>query len=273
VKVSFEEIADLTDANAAPAPARGAVPPPPPPSEDFAPPPPPPNGMSPPPPPPAQAPPGPAPAARGPLPPLPPPAGPCRAGESLAQLQADDDIAGPLCVDRTEVTVAQYTACVNANACHTENLACDSGANWGRPDHLNHPMNCVSTEQSEAYCAWKQARLPTMNEWRAFATPHDGEFPWGGDNAEGHACWSGEEKRTGTCPVGFYARGIGPWGLYDLAGNVAEWTSTDRRGKRMFLGGAWDDKKAKKLRTDAENKNDPSSHFDDVGFRCVRSVR
>jgi formylglycine-generating enzyme required for sulfatase activity len=185
-----------------------------------------------------------------------------------------------LCADRTEVTVAAYAECVNANYCRAEDLGCDGAANWGRPDRSNHPINCVSALQAEVYCSWKKARLPTAEEYSAMASPpHRAKqwYPWGepdpDDDGKHRACWSGgENARSGTCAVGSFPSGAGRGGILDAVGNVWEWTSTVRRNDRVFMGGAWNEKTTRKLAHDSSNHNSPSSHFEDVGFRCVHAV-
>jgi hypothetical protein len=251
VKVGFEEIADLNEPGAKPGPAAAVT-----------------DAPSPPPPPPYTPP-------SAPAKPAVPLEGPCQEGESFVKLKVEDDVAGPLCVDRTEVTVAQFQRCVDAAYCKdTGEMQCGNAANWGRPDRANHPINCVSAIQGEVYCAWKHARLMTQPEWDAL-TVLSGNYPWGDDEPDGRACWSGDQDqpRTGTCAVGSFPKGLGRSRVYDLSGNVAEWTSSEKRGKRLFVGGAFNEKSAKRFQMGGFGKQDPTSQFDDVGFRCVRTAR
>ncbi len=111
-----------------------------------------------------------------------------------------------------------------------------------------------------------------MAEREKLAEPESG-YPWGDDDPKGRVCWSAEHNRDGTCAVGSYPIGAGRWGMLDLAGNVWEWTSTERRGKRVFMGGAWNDGSPRRMRYGSENRNDVHAHFDDVGFRCVRNAK
>jgi iron(II)-dependent oxidoreductase len=180
-----------------------------------------------------------------------------------------------VCAGRTEVTVSQYQGCVNARACSAAELKCGGSPNWGLPDRAGHPINCVNAKQAEAYCAWKKTRLPSLLEFQALARREDGEgeFPWGGAEPRGRVCWSGEKERHSTCVAGFYPTGAGRGGILDIVGNVWEWTSTDLRRDRVFAGGAWNDSNPGRLETTSVNRNSADVHFDDVGFRCVRTVR
>ncbi|MEM9057679.1 MAG: protein kinase, partial [Pseudomonadota bacterium] len=75
--------------------------------------------------------------------------------------------AAYLAVDRTEVSVVAYQACVDAGACRkTLKL---SGCNLRQRGREQHPLNCASVEHADAYCRWRGARLPTGDEWYAAA--------------------------------------------------------------------------------------------------------
>jgi formylglycine-generating enzyme required for sulfatase activity len=119
------------------------------------------------------------------------------------------------------------------------------GAQWRRPHGPgssvkrlgDHPVTQVAAEDAEAYAAWAGKELPTEAEWEFAARGGlDGAvFTWGDDFAPGGAMmantWQGEfpwqnlntDGWEGTSPVkSFPANG---YGLYDMAGNVWEWTS------------------------------------------------
>lgn len=96
----------------------------------------------------------------------------------------------------------------------------------------NHPVHGVTLSQAMAYCEWlsgktgRRFRLPTEAEWEFAAKgPSDLEFPWGNDYAPDH-CNTAEEMIFDTTPVGMFPKGRGPFGHYDLGGNVEEFTST-----------------------------------------------
>lgn len=151
-------------------------------------------------------------------------------------------------VDPTEVTVAAYRKCVDAGACKPPayvdeavpgagvNLGEALGCTYDQPGRAAHPVSCVSVAEAIAYCEWRGARLPTTNEWRYLArgsAPR--EFPWGDEPPDStrlhvRAAAPGNEERRpaessppATSPAGAYPAGRTPEGLFDMAGNVAEW--------------------------------------------------
>jgi hypothetical protein len=94
-------------------------------------------------------------------------------------------------IDRTEVTVAQFAACVDQGGCSSEGLTMPyfdgsehpdfaEFCNWQKRD--DHPINCVTWEQARTYCQWAGKRLPTEAEWEKAARGTDGrKYPWGND--------------------------------------------------------------------------------------------
>lgn len=151
-------------------------------------------------------------------------------------------------IDTTEVTVGVYRRCVEAGTCTAVRVLSNpatSDCNWdparfGRKleEPAQHPANCITFQQANAYCHWAGKRLPTSDEWEAAARAPDARtYPWGTapapdvsiypigrgrnkapDNAY-VACW----RNPGTCRVGTDTPT--PLGLRDMAGNVSEWTS------------------------------------------------
>jgi formylglycine-generating enzyme required for sulfatase activity len=127
-------------------------------------------------------------------------------------------------MDVTEVTVAKYGECVATGRCApaVTGLYC----NGARKDRVDHPTNCVDFKRATAYCEWAGKRLPTEEEWEYAARGTDGrKYPWGNDgqSPSKRACWY---HMDGTCAVGSYPSGDSPFGLHDMVGNVAEWTSS-----------------------------------------------
>ena len=135
-----------------------------------------------------------------------------------------------------------------------------SGATWRHPagpgssleGKHNHPVVQVSHHDAMAFAAWAGKRLPTEEEWEAAARGAKGQsFPWGDrwlvDHGNLEAACLG-----GTTAVEHYGRkAMSPFGLFDLLGNVAEWTSSPhagqadsppgRSGERIYIlkGGSW----------------------------------
>ena len=118
------------------------------------------------------------------------------------------------------------------------------GANWKHPNgpdsdingKENQPVVHIAFEDAEAYCKWAGRRLPTEAEWEyaARAGKKDELFFWGSDISQlsSHAnSWEGEFPVENTKEDGFERRAPimsyppNDFGLYDMAGNVWEWTS------------------------------------------------
>ena len=167
---------------------------------------------------------------------------------------------GHFFIDRTEVTVGGYKACVDAGACKTDDLATPVfegkpqpdwawACNWGKADRAGHPVNCVAWEQAAAYCKWAGKRLPSEAEWEKAARGKDGrKYAWGNmEYAElarnalrmGNIADEAEKRRdpewtvaagyddgfAGTAPVGSFPAGASPAGALDMTGNVLEWVA------------------------------------------------
>ena len=194
---------------------------------------------------------------------------------------------------------------------------------FSNPAYNDYPVVGVTWEQANAFCAWRtdyllkglgaearyiqRYRLPTEAEWEYAARGKDGtEFPWDNvDTKSEDGCFfanfkpdRGNYTKDGnliTSKAGIYAANTN--GLYDMAGNVAEWTSTVyteagveamndfnpqleykaakedpyRLKKKSVRGGSWKDPESyisSAWRT-WEYQNQPRSY---IGFRCVRSL-
>ena len=147
------------------------------------------------------------------------------------------------------------------------------------PGAERYPVTCVTAADAEAYAAWIGKRLPTEDEWEYAARAIDGRvYPWGDDFPEGkearcnsleyvHAVGSASPTE-----VGRFAAGAGAYGVHDMAGNVAEWTSTEAplgdRRMRVIKGGSFATPK-ESCRAAARFLDDPQLAYHEVGFRCV----
>lgn len=128
-------------------------------------------------------------------------------------------------IDQTEITNAIYLVCVEAGDCPPppERTYLDD------PAYADHPVVYVDWDAAQKYCQQIGGRLPTEAEWeKAARGPSTSSgtgltYPWG----EEIDCDKANYGRCvdDTTPVGSYEAGRSPYGLYDMAGNVWEWTS------------------------------------------------
>lgn len=148
-----------------------------------------------------------------------------------------------------------------------------------RFNHATQPVVGVSWYEAVAYCAWltkklqaenpnAEVRLPTLEEWRQVAGPLT--YPWGNDFYPARA--NSEESGLGqTTPVDMHPDGKTPTGVWDMGGNVWEWTKTpakDWKGAYVLSGGAyWND--AKNIGSAARGWDDPRDWDVDGGFRVL----
>lgn len=193
---------------------------------------------------------------------------------------------------------------------------------FSNKDYKDYPVVGVTWEQANAYCAWRTERmkrilgsdynneqpfrLPTEAEWEYAARGKEQYiFPWENDSILRKGMFlanfmpdNGDFTKDGnivTSRVGIYPSNSN--GLYDMAGNVAEWTSTAytaagieamnainpqlkynaakedpyRLKKKSVRGGSWKDSEShiRSAWRASEYQNQPRSY---IGFRCVRSI-
>jgi formylglycine-generating enzyme required for sulfatase activity len=165
------------------------------------------------------------------------------------------------CLDKTEVTVGDYAACVQSGACSpaatTVSWSAPTHDGWSqtkvpvvapasekevkfwsrfcngaKDDKKDHPINCVDWLQAESFCAAFGKRLPSEDEWEVAARgPESRTYAWGGaEPSADKACWKridfDKMSGDGTCAVGNISGGNTSNGLVGMTGNVWEWTST-----------------------------------------------
>lgn len=197
---------------------------------------------------------------------------------------------------RHEVTVRDHAQCERARRC--EPTPYFRGANRFRRD--DYPASLVSFEDARAYCAFWGGRLPTEAEFERAARGRRGRiYPWGNlyhHRASNHGRLatdrtSSEDGYAELAPVGSFPEGATPEGVFDLAGNVAEWVwdryapeyserdLVDPRGpaagagssQRVVRGGSYQSPRPE-LRGAARDASPPSTRLPTLGFRCVRPV-
>ena len=209
-------------------------------------------------------------------------------------------------LDTYEVTNKLYKACVDAGwwRCtapgHNE-PAENFSDHYGDSQFDSYPVVDVTWSQARAYCEWRGARLPTEAEWEKAARGTDGRaYPWGSvfdgtktnfcdKNCKGVSNSQYDDGYAEAAPVGSYPQGVSPYGIYDLAGNVMEWTadwydenyysnspSSNPQGPavgqdRTLRDGSWR-YSGNNVRSADRSWSPPRNFMDDLGFRCARSV-
>ncbi|OQX62492.1 MAG: hypothetical protein B5M51_06075 [Anaerolinea sp. 4484_236] len=194
-------------------------------------------------------------------------------------------------IDKFEVTNERYAAC-DSPECRRPRQPGSITHNtyYNNPLLTNYPVLYVDWWMAKSYCKWRGARLPTEAEWEKAARGTDGRlYPW---ESQERSCFysnlSGCEEDT--TAVDKYEQGRSPYGIYDMSGNVWEWTSSlfqpypydpdDGRenltetGKRVARGGSWHSfgVKSGSARNDTRFELDPSYYGAYVGIRCVMDV-
>lgn len=149
-----------------------------------------------------------------------------------------------LCVDTLETTVTAYGECVTAGKCTTTGLDCSAQATWAKSGKEQQPVVCIDYDQAAAYCEFRGKRLPTIEEWEWVARGGDEArtYTWGNEAPDEQLCWTGKHRQTESCPVGVHPADKSAAGVYDLAGNVLEFVTTERDARspiRIAKGGAW----------------------------------
>ncbi len=174
------------------------------------------------------------------------------------------------------------------------------------PEFADHPVTGVTWFGADAYCAWRDARLPTEAEWEMAAawnpeTETHSLYPWGDvfDGSAVNTCdanckqpqadASSDDGATATAPVGSYENGRSPSGLYDMAGNVWEWVhdwyaedfyaqspaenpiGPETADTRVVRGGSWFDT-GNFTSTVIRFPAPPHESGDAIGFRCAQDA-
>lgn len=168
----------------------------------------------------------------------------------------------------------------------------------------NYPVVHVSWYDAVAYATWAKKRLPIEAEYEFAARGglSDAPFSWGRELSPGHQLqanyWQGKFPLTNLEQDGYFAVGptkvfpANPYGLYDMAGNVAswcgDWYAADAYGQtvvgkttgpktgtaRVLRGGSWasTDEKGAGLHVGDRDHAPPEETSSRVGFRCARDV-
>jgi len=194
-------------------------------------------------------------------------------------------------IDPAEVTIAQYAEFLAAVGSSTEydhpsqpvnkghsnpkwmelHDAAVSGRGYEGTDlTVNYPAVYVDWYDAWAYAQWKGRRLPSEEEWEKAARGTDGRrFPWGWEEKKGAAnIYEGDAAKKWSGPTS-YPLDRSAYGVYDMAGNVSEWTQTidPKTGQPVIRGGNFGNSSAEITRRVV---NQPATtQSDRIGFRTV----
>jgi formylglycine-generating enzyme required for sulfatase activity len=151
------------------------------------------------------------------------------------------------------------------------------------PSHFkgeNLPVEQVSWDEAKSYCEAAGMRLPTEAEWEYAARAGNGNARYGDLDS---IAWYGNNSGNQTRLVG--AKEANSWNLYDILGNVWQWTedwyeaydgqreSSDPAGppsgqNRVLRGGSWSDI-PQFVRVSVRNRYGPGGRYNFIGVRCV----
>ena len=187
----------------------------------------------------------------------------------------------PFYLDAKESTIQQYAEFVS----ETKHRA---PYNWpagkADPKKLDHPVTAISWDDASEYCKWAGKRLPTEAEWEKAARGliEGAQYPWGDRQPTNKDARFDTVEGPG--PVGKFAPN--GFDLYDIAGNVWEWTGDwyardyygaapeqDPKGPaagqyKVLRGGSWADV-SKYLRVAHRTWARPAERGPNIGVRCA----
>ena len=215
-------------------------------------------------------------------------------------------------MDTHEVTVWEYRQCMSEGFC-TQPQPYDGTllgewrqrCNEGYPiDRSTHPINCITWYQAQAYCKWKGGELPSEEQWEYAATSRGtSKYPWGNEepnqtrvNAMGPDSvlddWLTGSPRVNSAvgwaadgfvdsaPVGSFKLGVSKQGVFDLIGNVREFTTGDWAigygrealdGEKVVRGGSGRDWDVRNLTATRRRSWPLDEPYHTTGFRCVKA--
>lgn len=196
-------------------------------------------------------------------------------------------------IDKYEVTNLQYQQFIEATGRHSPRYFQNRTFPEGKVDH---PVTYVSWYDAHDYCKWAGKRLPSDAEWEKVARGTDDRtYPWGDefdvDKANTPARWQSLNQEGDTSPVGAFPGGVSPYGAYDMAGNVWEWTDSwyrqypgnthpsENYGEiyKTLKGGSWWDCSFYQCGLSAPVYNrsffDRQTKNSSFGFRCAKNEK
>lgn len=155
------------------------------------------------------------------------------------------------------------------------------------------PVTDVAWEEAESYCKWAGKRLPSETEWeKAAKGTQQLKWPWGNLPLKNRAnileypeSQSDEGFNAGLTPVGSFPQGAAIFGIFDMAGNVWEWTNSlylpyndnvnsdirYQKQYRVLRGGSWKNILGN-ARITFRHPVPPDTKLPNIGFRCAKNA-
>jgi serine/threonine-protein kinase len=192
-------------------------------------------------------------------------------------------VVKPFYIDETEVTNAQYQEFVDTTRRQPPPHWVNGRAPAGK---ASDPVYNVSWDDANAYARWAGKRLPTEEEWEYAARGTDGRLYPYGNKPDLQSSNAYEDNFSEPLAVKSYPSGSSPFGVFDMAGNVSEWTASDFKfypgstfppdnpnvGRKVVRGGAYNIPVEKQTATDRFFQP-PSTKNKFIGFRCAQDVK
>ena len=192
-------------------------------------------------------------------------------------------------LDQFEVTTARYARFLQATGGATPPEDWDTVK---LPQQGDLPVVGVDWHDADAYCRWAGRRLPSAAEWEKAARGTDQRiYPWGNETPtpdRANHLNTAPDPYAGLTPVGALPAGRSPYGVDDMAGNVAEWVADrysespsrvvprnpqgpDTGSQRLIRGGGRYDA-AENLVLARRMHAEADLRASDIGFRCARDA-
>ncbi len=195
-------------------------------------------------------------------------------------------------IDETEVTNLYWAACVNEGVCAEPEFTGSPSrfSYYGTDVYKDYPVLYISWTEAQEYCNWRGGHLPTEAQWEKAArydpdTDTNRTFPWA-ETVLDPFYLNYSSLLGDTTSVYEYPGGVSALGVYDMAGNVAEWVfdwyqdnyyelspltdppGPDSGSLKVYRGGSFESR-GDDLTTTARAATGPETRLATVGFRCA----